>query len=97
MKLYRFTGRRELFPECGKVYVSNTVSGNLTELKKFALKWRAKTRKEGLEYKVYIESIRIETISQALLVQLLTEEDTELLVKNRLRLKEWEWNRDDTE
>lgn len=93
MKLYRFAGSAELFQACGKLPIKHTVSGNLTELKKYSNKWRAEARKTGLEHRVYIEIIHIDTLNQAILAKALSFEDTELLIKLSSKLKEWEWKR----
>ena len=94
MKLYRFSGRAELFVGCGYLPIDHTVLANLTQLKKYATKWRADARKALLEHTVYIDTLYIETTSQSLLAKVLITENTELLVKNSVRLKQWEWNRD---
>jgi hypothetical protein len=92
MKLYRFSGRASLFPGCGLLPIDHTVTGNLTELKKLALKWRAAARKAQLEYVVYIEI----KITATLLATVLSSENTEHLVESSTRLKTWEHYHDST-
>lgn len=92
MKLYRFAGQAEKFPGCGLLPISHTVTGNLTELKKFANIWRQKSRKDKLRHKVYIETIYLNKIDQKLLMEVLSREDTSLLVERCSNLKTWEWN-----
>lgn len=94
MKLYRFAGRAELFEDCGYLPIDHTVRANLAELTKTVTIWRAKARKEKREHRVYIEIIHIETLNQSIIAAALTLENTEMLVKESGRLKEWEWKRD---
>lgn len=93
MKLYRFAGRMELFPNCGLIGIIPLVSANLTELKKFANKWRTQTRKQQLEYVVYIEAIDIKLLDKALIIKVLSEDDSEILIRSTVELKTWKWRR----
>jgi len=92
MKLYRFSGRAELFIGCGMIAINHTVSGNLTELKRYATKWRARARAEKRAYHVHIHTIYTAKITQRVLVATLNTECTEGLVDSSTKLKGWEWS-----
>jgi hypothetical protein len=94
MKLYRFTGRAELFVGCGFHPIDYTVMANLTQLKKYANKWRAEARKKQLEHSVRIESIEIHSFNQKLVCLALSTEETEHMVKSVTVLKSWDWSRE---
>lgn len=96
MKLYRFAGRAEHFIGCGFLPINHTVTGNLTELKKFANKWRSEYRTKQQEHIVYIEILETRKITATLLSNALSSENTEHLVESCTRLKTWEWYRDST-
>jgi hypothetical protein len=93
MKLYRFAGRAELFLGCGYLPLDHTVMANLAKLAKYATKWRTKARKDQLEHHVYIDELEIATLTQSLVMDALTDENSEYLVKSTKRLQQWDWSR----
>ena len=96
MKLYRFTGRCELFQDCGMNWIPPIVSGNLTQLKKEAIKYRASARKAGLSHYVWIEVLEVRKLDQAVLIEALEAEDTHALVIKIGTKGTWEWTREDS-
>ena len=89
MVIYRFNGRAEAFKDCGMLLIDPLVDSSLTRLKKIAQKWIRKNNKSGIQYEVWLEKIWIKAPSLTDLIEIITTEDTTLLIEKTERIKGW--------
>ena len=89
MIIYRLTGRAEQFPNCGLLLIAPLVDSSLTRIKKSTQAYIRKTKKAGLGYDIWLEKVWIKAPSIADIIEMLSTEDTGILIEKTERLNSW--------